>query len=114
MPDEITLKSIQLLRDCDPNLDEIASMDKFIAHQAELAKMRDQYVSYSNHPQAEKMKKRLEVLEESSQAFTWVYFMMLQYKREKLLAQANELEMANAVIELKHELDLLIKLNDDD
>ena len=114
MPDEITLKSIQLLRDCDPNLDEIASMDKFIAHQTELAKMRDQYVSYSNHPQAEKMKKRLEVLEESSQAFTWVYFMMLQYKREKLLAQANELEMANAVIELKHELDLLIKLNDDD
>ena len=114
MPDEITLKSIQLLRDCDPNLDEIASMDKFIAHQAELAKMRDQYVSYSNHPQAEKMKKRLEVLEESSQAFTWVYFMMLQYKREKLLAQASELEMANAVIELKHELDLLIKLNDDD
>ncbi len=114
MPDEITLKSIQLLRDCDPNLDEIASMDKFIAHQTELAKMRDQYVSYSNHPQAEKMKKRLEVLEESSQAFTWVYFMMLQYKREKLLAQASELEMANAVIELKHELDLLIKLNDDD
>ena len=114
MPDEITLKSIQLLRDCDPNLDEIASMDKFIAHQTELSKMRDQYVSYSNHPQAEKMKKRLEVLEESSQAFTWVYFMMLQYKREKLLAQASELEMANAVIELKHELDLLIKLNDDD
>ena len=114
MPDEITLKSIQLLRDCDPNLDEIASMDKFIAHQTELAKMRDQYVSYSNHPQAEKMKKRLEVLEESSQAFTWVYFKMLQYKREKLLAQASELEMANAVIELKHELDLLIKLNDDD
>ena len=114
MPDEITLKSIQLLRDCDPNLDEMSSMDKFIAHQTELSKMRDQYVSYSNHPQADKMKKRLEVLEESSQAFTWVYFMMLQYKREKLLAQANEMEMANAVIELKHELDLLTKLNDDD
>ena len=114
MPDEITLKSIQLLRDCDPNLDEMSSMDKFIAHQTELAKMRDQYVSYSNHPQSEKMKKRLEVLEESSQAFTWVYFMMLQYKREKLLAQANELEMSNAVIELKHELDLLTKLNDDE
>jgi len=31
-----------------------------------------------------------------------------------LLAQANELEMANAVIELKHELDLLTKLNDDE
>ena len=114
MPDEITLKSIQLLRDCDPNLDEMSSMDKFISHQAELAKMRDQYVSYSNHPQADKMKKRLEVLEESSQAFTWVYFMMLQYKREKLLAQANEMEMANAVIELKHELNLLTKLNNDD
>ena len=58
MPDEITMKSIQLLRDCDPNLDEMGSMDKFISHQLELAKMRDQYVSYSNHPQAEKMKKR--------------------------------------------------------
>jgi len=114
MPDEITMKSIQLLRDCDPNLDEMGSMDKFISHQTELAKMRDQYVSYSNHPQAEKMKKRLEVLEESSQAFTWVYFMMMQFKREKVLAQANELEMANAVIELKHELDLLTKLNDDE
>jgi len=114
MSDEITMKSIQLLRDCDPNLDEMGSMDKFISHQTELAKMRDQYVSYSNHPQAEKMKKRLEVFEESSQAFTWVYFMMMQFKREKVLAQANELEMANAVIELKHELDLLTKLNDDE
>jgi len=114
MSDEITMKSIQLLRDCDPNLDEMSSMDKFISHQTELAKMRDQYVSYSNHPQADKMKKRLEVLEESSQAFTWVYFMMMQFKREKVLAQANELEMANAVIELKHELDLLTKLNDDE
>ncbi len=114
MSDEITMKSIQLLRDCDPNLDEMGSMDKFISHQLELAKMRDQYVSYSNHPQSEKMKKRLEVFEESSQAFTWVYFMMMQFKREKVLAQANELEMANAVIELKYELDLLTKLNNDE
>mgnify|MGYP003384417833 FL=1 len=37
MPDEITLKSIQLLRDCDPNLDEMGSMDKFLSHQKELA-----------------------------------------------------------------------------
>ena len=114
MPDEITMKSIQLLRDCDPNLDEMASMDKFLKHQSELSKMRNQYVSYSNHPQADKMKKRLEVFEESSQAFTWVYFTMMQYKRESVLAQANELEMANAVIELKHELDLLTKLNNDE
>jgi len=114
MSDEITMKSIQLLRDCDPNLDEMGSMDKFISHQLELAKMRDQYVSYSNHPQSEKMKRRLEVFEESSQAFTWVYFMMMQFKREKVLAQANELEMANAVIELKYELDLLTKLNNDE
>ena len=113
MPDEITLKSIQLLRDCDPNLDEMGSMDKFISHQKELSKMRDQYVSYSNHPQAAKMQERLEVFEESSQAFTWAYFMMMQFKREKVLAQANELEMANAVIELKHELDLLTKLRED-
>ena len=114
MPDEITMKSIQLLRDCNPNLDEMASMDKFIKHQSELSKMRNQYVSYSNHPQADKMKKRLEVFEESSQAFTWVYFTMMQYKRESVLAQANELEMANAVIELKHELNLLTKLNNDE
>jgi len=114
MPDEITMKSIQLLRDCDPNLDEMASMDKFLKHQSELSKMRNQYVSYSNHPQADKMKKRLEVFEESSQAFTWVYFTMMQYKRESVLAQANELEMANAVIGLKHELDLLTKLNNDE
>ena len=114
MSDEITMKSIQLLRDCDPNLDEMASMDKFLKHQSELSKMRNQYVSYSNHPQADKMKKRLEVFEESSQAFTWVYFTMMQYKRESVLAQANELEMANAVIELKHELDLLTKLNTDE
>jgi len=114
MPDEITMKAINLLRDQDPNLDEMASMDKFLSHQKELAKMRDQYVSYSNHPQAEKMKKRLEVFEESSMAFTWVYFTMMQYKRELVLAQANEFEMANAVIELKHELDLLTKLNNDE
>jgi len=31
-----------------------------------------------------------------------------------VLAQANELEMANAVIELKYELDLLTKLNNDE
>lgn len=114
MPDEITLKSIQLLRDCDPNLDEMGSMDKFLSHQKELAKMRNQYVSYSNHPQADALRKRLDVFEESSQAFTFVYFTMLQYKRESLLAQANELEMANAVIELKHELDILTKLNTDE
>ena len=110
MPDEITMKAINLLRDQDPNLDEMASMDKFLSHQKELAKMRDQYVSFSNHPQADKMKKRLDVFEESSLAFTWVYFTMMQYKREVVLANANEMEMANAVIELKHELDLLTKL----
>ena len=114
MPDEITLKSIQLLRDADPNLDEMASMDKFLSHQKELAKMREQYVSYSDHPQAESLRKRLDVFEESSVAFTYVYFTMMQYKREVLLAQANEMDMANAVIELKHELDLLTKLNNDE
>ena len=114
MPDEITMKAINLLRDQDPNLDEMASMDKFLSHQKELAKMRDQYVSFSNHPQADKMKKRLDVFEESSLAFTWVYFTMMQYKREVVLANANEMEMANAVIELKHELDLLTKLNNDE
>jgi len=114
MPDEITMKAINLLREQDPNLDEMGSMDKFLSHQKELAKMRNQYVSYSNHPQADALRKRLDVFEESSQAFTFVYFTMLQYKRESLLAQANELEMANAVIELKHELDLLTKLNDDE
>jgi len=36
---------------------------------------------------------------------------MMAYKREKLLANANEMEMANAVIELKQELDVLTKLN---
>lgn len=113
MSNEITLKSIQLLRDCDPNLDEMGSMDKFISHQLELAKMRDQYVSYSNHPQAEKMKKRLEVFEDSSQAFMWAYFMMMQYKRESVLAQANEFEMANAVIELQNELNILTKVSED-
>ena len=110
MADEITMKAITLLRDQDPNLDEMGSMDKFLQHQKELASMRDQYVSYSNHPQADKMKKRLEVFEESSMAFTWVYFTMMQYKRESVLAQANEMEMANAIIELKHELNVLTKL----
>ena len=112
MPDEITMKAITLLRDQDPNLDEMGSMDKFLQHQKELASMRDQYVSYSNHPQADKMKKRLEVFEESSMAFTWVYFTMMQYKRESVLAQANEMEMANAIIELKHELNVLTKLKE--
>jgi hypothetical protein len=35
---------------------------------------------------------------------------MMAYKREKLLADARELEMANAVIELKSELDILTKI----
>ena len=74
--------------------------------------MRDQYVSYSNHPQADKMKKRLEVFEDSSMAFTWVYFTMMQYKRELVLSQSNEMEMANAIIELKHELNILTKLKE--
>jgi hypothetical protein len=39
---------------------------------------------------------------------------MKTYKREKMLASARELEMANAVIELKQELDILNKLNKDD
>ena len=44
MPDELTIKAINLLREQDPNLDEIQSMDKFIAHQGEVVKMREQYV----------------------------------------------------------------------
>ena len=112
--DNITTKAIQLLRDADPNLDEINSMDKFLNHQKELATMRDQYVLFSDHPQAEKLRKRLDVFEESSVAFTYVYFTMMQYKREVLLANANEMDMANAVIELKHELDILTKLKSDD
>ena len=108
MPDEITLKAIQLLRDADPNLDEINSLDKFLAHQQEVLKM---YEQFKGHPQAEKLKPRLKVFEESAVAFTWVHTMMLAYKREKILANANELEMANAVIELKQELEILTKLD---
>jgi len=104
MADEITLKAINLLRSADPNLDEMNSLDKFIAHQSEVLKM---YKQFEGHPQAEKLKPRLKVFEESALAFTWVHTMMLAYKREKLLAQANEMEMANAVIELKQELDIL-------
>lgn len=107
MPDQITLKAINLLREADPNLDEMNSLDKFIAHQGEVIKMMEQFASFVDHPQAERMKERLRVFEESALAFTWVHTMMLAYKREKLLAQANEMEMANAVIELKQELDIL-------
>ena len=112
--DNITTKAIQLLRDADPNLDEMNSMDKFLNHQKELATMREQYVSYSDHPQAEKLRKRLDVFEESSVAFTYVYFTMMQYKREVLLAQANEMDMVGAVIELKNELNILTKLKEDE
>ena len=111
MPDQITLKAINLLRSADPNLDEMNSLDKFIAHQGEVLKMMEQYATYVDHPQAERMKKRLKVFEESALAFTWVHTMMLAYKREKLLANANEMEMANAVIELKQELDILTKID---
>ena len=114
MADELTIKAINLLREQDPNLDEIQSMDKFIAHQGEVLKMREQYVEYANHPQAETLRKRLSVLEDSAFAFTWVYTMMMSYKREAVLARANEFEMANAVIELKEELNILNKLNDDE
>lgn len=110
MPDHIALKAIDLLRSADPNLDEMNSLDKFIAHQGELVKMYEQYASYIDHPQAEKMKERLKVFEDSAMAFTWVHTQMLVYKREKLLAQANELEMGNALLEAKHELDMLTKL----
>lgn len=108
MPDQITLKAINLLREADPNLDEMNSLDKFIAHQREVIKMMKQF---KGHPQAEKLKPRLKVFEESALAFTWVHTQMMAYKREKLLANANEMEMANAVIELKSELDVLTKLN---
>ena len=111
MADEMTIKAINLLREQDPNLDEIQSMDKFIAHQGEVVKMREQNVEYANHPQAETLRKRLSVLEDSAVAFTWVYTMMMSYKREAVLARANEFEMANAVIELKEELNILNKLN---
>ena len=114
MADEMTLKALQLLREQDPNMDEINSMDKFIAHQQEVFHMRNDYIDFANHPQAGKLKKRLGVLEDSAYAFTYVYTMMMGYKRESLLAQANEMEMANAVIELKAELDLVNKLNKDD
>jgi hypothetical protein len=108
MPDEITQKAIKLLREADPNLDEMNSLDKFIAHQGEVIKMMKQF---EGHPQAEKLKPRLKVFEESALAFTWVHTQMMAYKREKLLANANEMEMANAVIELKNELDILTKLD---
>ena len=111
MPDEITMKAINLLREADPNLDEMNSLDKFIAHQSEVIKMMKQF---KGHPQADKLKPRLKVFEESALAFTWVHTQMMAYKREKLLSNANEMEMANAVIELKSELNVLIKLNKSD
>ena len=111
MPDEITMKAINLLREADPNLDEMNSLDKFIAHQSEVIKMMKQF---KGHPQADKLKPRLKVFEESALAFTWVHTQMMAYKREKILANANEMEMANAVIELKSELNVLIKLNKSD
>ena len=43
MPDQITLKAINLLREADPNLDEMNSLDKFIAHQSEVIKMMKQF-----------------------------------------------------------------------
>jgi hypothetical protein len=95
-------------------MDEMNSMDKFLAHQKEITKMTEQYAAFDNHPQAGKLKKRLDVLTESMMAFTYVYTQMMAYKREKLLADAREMEMANAVIELKQELDILNSLNKDD
>jgi len=112
MADEITMKAIHLLRDADPNMDEINSMDKFLAHQKEIVLMTEQYATYVDHPQAEQLKQRLDILTESMMAFTYVYTQMMAYKREKLLADARELEMANAVIELKQELDILTKINE--
>jgi hypothetical protein len=112
MADEITMKAINLLRDQDPNMDEINSMDKFLAHQKEIVRMTEQYATYSDHPQAEQLKERLNVLTESMMAFTYVYTQMMGYKREKLLADAREMEMASAVIELKQELDILTKINE--
>ena len=109
MPDEITMKAIQLLRDADPNLDEMNSLDKFIAHQKEVMSM---FKQIEGHPKAHKLMPRLKVFEESALAFTWVHTQMMAYKREKLLANANEMEMANAVIELKNELNILTKLKE--
>jgi hypothetical protein len=111
MADEITMKAINLLREADPSMDELSSLDKFIAHQGEIIKM---YEQFKDHPMADKLKPRLTVFEESAYAFTYIYTMMKTYKREKMLASARELEMANAVIELKQELDILNKLNKDD
>ena len=111
MPDQITLKAINLLREADPNLDEMNSLDKFIAHQSEVLKM---YKQFKGHPQAEKLKPRLKVFEESALAFTWVHTQMMAYKREKLLANAHEMEMTQAVIELKSEFEILTKLHQHD
>ena len=108
MADEITMKAINLLREADPSMDEVDSLDKFIAHQAEVVEM---YKQFKDHPMANKLKPRLTVFEESAFAFTYVYTMMKTYKRERMLANARELEMANAVIELKQELDILTKLD---
>lgn len=112
MPDQITLKALELLRSADPSPDEINSLDKFIAHQGEVIKMYEQYASYVDHPQADKMKARLKVFDESALAFTWLHTQALVYKREKLLAQASELEMANALLEVQEELNILKKLNE--
>lgn len=111
MADEITMKAINLLREADPSMDEVNSLDKFIAHQGEVIKM---YEQFKDHPMADKLKPRLTVFEESAYAFTYIYTMMKTYKREKMLASARELEMANAVIELKQELDILNKLDKGD
>ena len=111
MPDEMTQKAINLLREADTNLDEMNSLDKFIAHQSEVIKMMKQF---KGHPQAEKLKPRLKVFEESAYAFTWVYPQMMAYKREKLLANANELEIRNVFLEIKNELEILTKLDKSD
>ena len=111
MADEITMKAINLLRDADPNMDELDSLDKFIAHQQEVVEM---YKQFKDHPRAKELQPRLTVFEESAFAFTYVYTMMKTYKREKILANANEMAMASAVIELKQELDILTKLDKGD
>jgi len=40
--------------------------------------------------------------------------LIVELFQQRLLANANEMEMANAVIELKQELDILTKLNKSD
>tara|TARA_Y100000114_G_scaffold72901_1_gene66786 strand:+ start:155 stop:517 length:363 start_codon:yes stop_codon:yes gene_type:complete len=120
MTHQITKKALELLKDCTITFDG-ETLDKFTNHQEVVnAMMRSIEGKVKSHKKAI-ITRWIQALNESSEAFSFMWVQYHAAKRDSLLSEKNMLEMANTLIqqkqkilELEREIKVLTKLNKDD